>query len=538
MLVARGIVKSYGGVTALAGANLTLRPGQVHALLGENGAGKSTLVRIVTGLEQPGAGELRLDDRPVQWRTALAARAAGVATVSQELSLFPDLDVLSNLFSHGPLTRRGLVDRGAMIARARPHLAALGLNLDPRTPLGELSLAEQQLVEIARALIAGPSVLMLDEPTSALAAEATARLLGVVREIADRGVAVLYVSHYLQEVSVIADRVTVLRDGANAITDQQMSTLGIPDLVRAMLGTAQPEAEAIGAHPEPEAAPESQATPEPPARESEARTAGGSTVGGSTVGGSTVGGVGVERFALRMRGVSVPGVIEGVDLDVRTGEIVGLAGLEGAGHEAVLRVLWGLQPDAVGDVVLPRASGVPRTCRAALRAGVALIPSDRKRFGLMLDKPVWENITAVTALAAKPSGWRLRRPALRAVAQRWVDDLRIRCEIDDQGSALSGGNQQKVVFAKWLAVDPGLLLLDDPTRGVDVGAKREMHALIRGLVAQGRSVLICSTDLAELAELCDRVVLLRRGRVVHEAVHGRMSEGELLEAMNSVEQPA
>jgi len=444
---------------------------------------------------------LLLDETPVLWRTALAARASGVATVSQELSLFPDLDVLSNLFSHGPPTRFGLVDRDAMLTRARPHLQSLGLgDLDPRTRLGDLSLAEQQLVEIARALIAGPSVLVLDEPTSALGAAATSRLLQLVREIADGGVAVLYVSHFLQEVTAIADRVTVLRDGANTITDREMSAPGAPsiaDLVRAMLGTS--PAEPVPAEAGPGSAGES------------------------------------AELALQLRGVSVPGAVEDVDLDVHRGEIVGLAGLQGAGHEVLLRLLWGLQPEGTGQVQLPGGKGVPRSAGEALRAGVAFIPSDRKRLGLMLDKPVWENITAVTALAGQRSSWLLRRSAQRAIAQRWVDELRIRCVVDDPVAALSGGNQQKVVFAKWLAVDPGLLLLDDPTRGVDVGAKREMHALIRGLAAQGRSVLICSTDLAELADLCDRVVLLRRGRVVEATSRGRMSESSLLEAMNSVE---
>ena len=521
MLLARGIVKSYGGVRALAGADLELRPGQIHALLGENGAGKSTLVRIVTGLEQPDAGELLLHGSPVQWRTALAARAAGVATVSQELSLFPDLDVLSNLFSHGPPTRWGLPDRAAMRSRARPSLAALGLgDLDPRTRLADLSLAEQQLVEIARALIANPTVLVLDEPTSALGAAATERLLGLIREIADGGVAVLYVSHFLQEVTAIADRVSVLRDGSNTLTDRTMAGPAAPsvaDLVHSMLGTSgdlQQQAE-TGV-----------------ARDFGTGTdEGAGTEKGKDEGVGTGEGTGTDDVVVRLRGVGVPGALEDVDLDVRRGEIVGLTGLQGAGHEALLGLLWGLRPTATGQVHLPCGNGVPADPQAALRAGVAYIPSDRKRLGLMLDKTVWENITAVTALAAG-SQWWLRRSGLRALAQHWVDELRIRGRIDAPVATLSGGNQQKVVFAKWLATKPDLLLLDDPTRGVDVGAKREMHALISASAAGGCSVLICSTDLAELAELCDRVVVLRRGRLIRTPPGGT-SEADLLHLMNS-----
>ena len=471
-LVAEGVAKRYGGVVALRGADLVLRPGEVHALLGENGAGKSTLVKVLTGLEQPDAGTVRLGGRAVTWRGPLEARDGGIATVSQELSLFPDLDVLENLFSFRAPARGGLVDRRAMRDAAAPHLAALGLDVDPRTLLGDLTLAQQQLVEIARALLGDPRVLVLDEPTSALGAAATESLLATVRAIAGRGVAVLYVSHFLQEVRVIADRVTVLRDGANALTDRAAAELDVPALVAAMLGRETPEA-----------APDSVAAE----RNGDA-----------------------ARVCATLRDLAPGGAADGVDLDVRASEIVGLAGLQGAGHEEMLQLLW-TRRRADGDV--------------------AFVPSDRKRFGLMLDKPVWENVTAVTALAGRRSPRLLRPAALRAVAQHWVDELRIRCQVDDPAGRLSGGNQQKLVFAKWLATDPRLLLLDDPTRGVDVGAKREMHTLIRRLAGQGRGVLLCSTDLAELAELCDRVLIMHRGRVTAEAASDQQSESGLLAAL-------
>jgi ABC-type sugar transport system ATPase subunit len=496
MLELRSVTKRYGGVSALSGADLTLRPGEVHALLGENGAGKSTLVRILAGAVQPDSGELVVDGQVTEITNPRQARAHGIATVSQELNLFPDLDVLSNLFIHQPPLSAGLLDRRAMERAAQPHLAALGLDIDTRARLGDLTLAEQQLVEITRALIGEPSVLVLDEPTSALAGAATARLLDVVRRIRDGGVAVLYVSHFLQEVSAIADRITVLRDGRNTLTDEESSALTVDDMVNAMLGKAV-------------------ATSTAAATETTADLRG---TGG-----------------LEVTDLSVDGMLDSVSLHVRPGEVVGLAGLEGAGHTVVLEALWGRRPSASGQVRLPSgATRMPRSSTEALRNGIAFIPSDRKRLGLMLDKSVWENITQVWALAGRTHGAVLRPARLRSVAQRWVDELHIRGSVDTPAAQLSGGNQQKVVLAKWLQLEPSLFLLDDPTRGVDVGARNELHDLVRRLAVAGCSVLICSTDMLELAELCDRVILMRRGRVVRDAADTEMTEVGLLRALNSL----
>jgi ABC-type sugar transport system ATPase subunit len=498
MLVAQDVSKRYGGVSALSGANLTLRPGEVHALLGENGAGKSTLVRIFAGATRADAGVIRLSGEAIEITNPRQARACGIATVSQELNLFPDLDVLTNLFIHQPPLRSGLLDRKTMARRARPHLEALGLDIDTRAALGDLSLAEQQLVEITRALITQPSVLVLDEPTSALAEAASARLLDVVRRIRDRGVAVLYVSHFLQEVAAIADRVTVLRDGKNALSDEDASTLSVDDMVQAMLG---------------------EATARP----------------GTADGSSSTSGASTGDLALDVTGLTVGDLLDDVSLQVRRGEVVGLAGLEGAGHTVVLEALWGRHPSARGKARLPSgAMRLPRSTAEALRCGIAFIPSDRKRLGLMLDKPVWENVSMVWALAATNHGVVLRPSRLRAMAQRWVDELRIRGTIDTPTAQLSGGNQQKVVLAKWLQLEPSLFLLDDPTRGVDVGARNEMHDLVRRLAVSGCTVLICSTDMLELAELCDRVVLMRHGHAVRDAGRDEMTEAGLLRALNSL----
>jgi ABC-type sugar transport system ATPase subunit len=498
MLVASDVSKRYGGVSALSGANLTLRPGEVHALLGENGAGKSTLVRIFAGATQADSGTITLRGETVAIANPRLARACGIATVSQELNLFPDLDVLTNLFIHHPPLRSGLLDRKEMSRAAGPHLEALGLDIDTTALLGDLTLAEQQLVEITRALITQPSVLVLDEPTSALAGAATARLLDVVRRIRDGGVAVLYVSHFLQEVSAIADRITVLRDGRNAITDEAASALSVDDMVSAMLGQAVTRQATADASPSPSDQSEKDA-------------------------------------ALEILGLTVGDQLDDVSLHVRRGEVVGLAGLEGAGHTVVLEALWGRRPSATGEVRLPSgATRIPRSTSDALRAGIAFIPSDRKRLGLMLDKPVWENITSVWALARRGNGAVLHPARLRAIAQRWVDELHIRGTVDTPTAQLSGGNQQKVVLAKWLQLDPSLFLLDDPTRGVDVGARNEMHELVRRLAVAGCTVLICSTDMLELAELCDRVILMRHGHVVRDATDDEMTEAGLLRALNSL----
>ncbi|MEQ6902573.1 sugar ABC transporter ATP-binding protein [Nocardioides sp. YIM 152588] len=495
VFAARGVSKRYGGVSALAGAELVLRAGEVHALLGENGAGKSSLVKIIAGVTGHDEGELTLSGEPIRIDNPRAARRHGIAVVSQELNLFPDLDVLTNLFVHDPPTRGGFVDRRAMARAAAPHLEALGVDIPLDRRLGTLSLAEQQLVEITRALIPEPRVLILDEPTSALNVATTGRLLDVVRRIRDVGVAVLYVSHFLQEVASVADRVTVLRDGRNALTDEPAARLTVSDMVHAMLGVEEvPQAEGRAG----------------PARAD-------------------------RRTALRVRDLTVGDEIAGVSFDVGVGEIVGLAGFEGDGPPVVLDTLWGRRRRARGDVRLPSGSTrLPRSTAAAIGQGMALIPSDRKRLGLMLDQTVWENITAAQALTNGQGPAVLRTQRLRDTAQRWVEELHINGYVDTRVSALSGGNQQKVVLAKWLQLEPSLFLLDDPTRGVDVGARAELHAIVRRLAGRGCAVLICSTDMLELAELCDRVLLMRGGRVVREAEEAEMSEAGLVAALNTL----
>jgi ABC-type sugar transport system ATPase subunit len=499
LLEARDLSKAYGGVDALSGADFLVRAGTVHALLGENGAGKSTLVKIIAGALEPDRGSVTLDGHEVRFNTTAEAVRSGVAVVSQELNLFPDLDVLSNLYPMREITRGPFVSRGAMAAAARPVLAELGLDVPLRQLVGELSLAERQLLEIAKALLTEPRVLILDEPTSALGAASTEMLLQTLRVLRDRQVGVVFVSHILEDVMALCDEVTVLRDGHVAMSARPRAELTVPAIVAAMLGDA---------------------TELPPDAELRAQVAEAVEV--------VSGGAGLE-----LRGVAVEGRLEELDLTVARGEVVGLAGVAGAGHHTVLELVSGLRRPDRGAVVLPSGATVPLGLRRAIRAGVALVTGDRRRLGLMLDKPIWENIGQIRSVGLAADGPIVRSRVLKRRARDQVAGLRIRSRsVGQAAGSLSGGNQQKVVFAKWLDAAPSVVLLDDPTRGVDVGAKAEMHALIRSTADAGAPVLICSTDIDELASLCDRVVVLHQGRVSAVLGGPALRTHAVLEAMN------
>jgi ABC-type sugar transport system ATPase subunit len=492
MLVASGLSKHYGGVAALDGAGITLEHGEVHALVGENGAGKSTLVKIISGVVRPDGGSIELDGRPVAFTDARDAAAHGVAIVSQEVMTFGDLTVLENLFPYGGPRRGGLVNRRAMERLAMPVLEELGLGVRPDARVETLPLADQQLLEICRALLTEPRVLILDEPTSALSREAADRLAQTTQRLVERGLAVLYISHYLEEVMRVAGWVSVLRDGRIVLNGVAMAEVGLDALVTAMLGTAGP------------------AAPGPRRRVRAVR-------GGPF---------------LELRGVSVPGRLREVSLDAPAGEIIGVAGLQGAGHLAVLEVVCGQIRPATGTVRLPDGT-TPRSLRHAVGAGVAYISGDRKGRGLMLDKALWENITAVSRLGLGRDGMMPRHRRLIERTRLQLVKLRIRGRADDLTGELSGGNQQKAVFAKWLDASPGVVVLDDPTRGVDIGARAEMHEIIRDLAGDGRIVLVASTDLIELAELCHRVLVFQHGRIVDTVDGDQLSEHELSLAMNA-----
>jgi ABC-type sugar transport system ATPase subunit len=505
VLVASGLGKQYGGVVALRRANITLNPGEVHGLVGENGAGKSTMVKILSGVLRPDTGRLVLDGQAVEFANVRQAAQQGVAMVSQELTTFDDLTVLENLFPLGVANRLGLLRRKEMERAAAPVLDELGLDVPFDERASSLTLADRQLVEICRALLLYPSVLILDEPTSALPAEAVTRLEGTVRRLVERGLAVLYISHYLEELLRIAKRITVLRDGRIALSAAPTTGVSLDSLVNAMLGDT-----------------------EAPAPQAAGRT---STITPSgTPSGTSSGPAG--GAVLSIDAVTVPRRLRSVSLRARGGEIVGVAGLQGAGHDAVLDLICGRLRPGSGVVRLPNGTS-PRSLRQAVSAGVGYISGDRSGRGLMLDKPLWENVTSVAWLALGLGGRFERRGRFVARTVTLADRLAIRGDPWAPVAELSGGNQQKAVFAKWLDASPSVVVLDDPTRGVDVGARAEMHGMIRELAAESKIVVLASTDLAELAELCDRVLVFQRGRIVAELSGADLAEQPLSLAMNA-----
>ncbi|MEV0614124.1 sugar ABC transporter ATP-binding protein [Nonomuraea sp. NPDC050404] len=509
VLAGRGLAKSYGGVRALAGVDVAFREGAVHAVLGENGAGKSTLVRILAGAVPPDSGDLLLGGRPVRFGSTAEAALHRVAIVSQELNLFPDLDVLANLFAHR-LPRRGpVVDRAAMRELAAPVLDELGLRVPPETLVGCLPLWDRQLVEIARALVQRPRVLILDEPTSALQPGEAARLHEIIGRLRERGTAVVYVSHVLEDVLAICDEVTVLRDGAVVLGGAPAAGLDLSTLVSTMLGTRAP-ARTRTAGFTPSAEPAATSVSSFPA-----------ALGG-----------------LRLVGVRVPGRLAEVSLEAGHGEILGVAGLVGSGHTDVLHVVAGALTPASGRVELPDGTGPAPGIRAAVRAGVGLISGDRRAVGITADKPVWENIVQVDAVSLTRHGGWLTAGAMRAAARLFAERVGVRTHSLDQAvDQLSGGNQQKVVFAKWLAARPSVLLMDDPTRGIDVGAKAEIYAIMRELAQAGVVQLLASSDPKELAAICDRVVVIRKGRVAAVLGGTDLTAHAVLEAVNGDRRP-
>jgi ABC-type sugar transport system ATPase subunit len=511
MLEAQDIRKSYGGVVALAGAGLTVRPGRVHALLGENGAGKTTLVKIIAGAIRPDSGVLRLDGNEVSFSSTADAVRHGVAVVSQELSLFPDLDVLSNLYPMREPKRGPFVNRRVMTRRAIPVLRELGLDISLRQPLGSLTLAERQLVEIAKALLTEPQVLILDEPTSALEAASTEALMRSLRVLRERQVAVVFVSHILEEVMALCDDITVLRDGHPVLEGVPRDELSLETIVDAMLGDRREQVAQL--------ADETAAKVRAHIADAVESVEDGAEAG---------------KAFLKLDGVSIDGRLKDVNVVVKPGEIVGLTGVAGAGHLAVLELISGQRRADAGWALLPGGRNVPRGLRNAIAAGVALVTGDRRRFGLMLDKPLWENIGQVRAVALARDGVFVRARRMREHAREHIERLRVRTpNVYERAGLLSGGNQQKAVFAKWLDAQPSVLLLDDPTRGVDVGAKAEMHLLIRSAAQAGAIVLLYSTDLDELEALCERVLVFYQGSICAELSDAQLNVRTMLAAMNT-----
>ncbi|NUR89294.1 MAG: sugar ABC transporter ATP-binding protein [Nonomuraea sp.] len=492
LLEARGISKRFPGVLALDGVDLALLPGEVHALVGENGAGKSTLIKVFTGVYQPDGGELRYRGEPAAFGTPMQAQHAGISTIYQEVNLVPMMSVARNLLlGREPRTRLGVIDATRMYGEAAETLAGYGVQTDVRRPLRDLGVGAQQMVALARAVSVQARVVIMDEPTSSLEPREVETLFGVIRRLRDTGIAVIYVSHRLDELYQVCDRVTVLRDGRVAHTGE-LAGLDRLKLISLMLGR-------------------------------EVRTDG------------------VTRFSgqehrvddapvVEARGLTRRHVLDGVDVAVRPGEVVGLGGLLGAGRTETAKAIVGAIPLDGGQVVV---AGVPlkKGTKAAIRAGVSLLPEDRKAEGIIPTLSVRENI----ALAALP---RLGRAGIvsdakiDAIVEIFMRRLRIKASSPHQPvSELSGGNQQKVLLARWLAVRPKVLLLDEPTRGIDVGAKAEVQALIEELAREGLGVLLISSDLEELVEGADRILVLREGAVVGELSGDQVTEERIMETI-------
>jgi ribose transport system ATP-binding protein/rhamnose transport system ATP-binding protein len=491
----RGVSKSFGPVQALSDVSLQLRPAEVHCLAGENGAGKSTLIKVLTGALRRDSGSYDIDGRPVTAPTPASLRAAGVQAVYQELSLLPQLTVAENLFMGRLPARRGLIDRGELRSRSRRALDEVGLQgLDPGAVVERLPAATRQLVEIAKVLTADSvKVIVFDEPTTALTEAESARLLDHIRRLRERGVAMLYVTHRLEEMFEIGDRVTVLRDGGLSEAGP-MSDYDEDRLITAMVGR-----EVTSLYPDAQRGSEQ--------RGSEQRDP--------------------DVPKLRVRGLRRTAAGPSVDLDVRAGEILGIGGLLGSGRSELLLSIFGADPISAGEIQVDGRRVTPSGPRSMMAAGIGLLTEDRKVLGLLPELSIRENVL-IASLRDNSRKGLLPGRDLAEEADRLLDSLRLRAGSYDQPvSTLSGGNQQKVLLARWLLTKPTVLLFDEPTKGIDVGAKGELYAVIGDLAARGLGIVVVSSYLPELLGLADRVLVLRDGRVAGELGRGAAEEDVL-----------
>ena len=480
LLQVRELSKGFPGVRALSGVSMDVWPGEVVAVIGENGAGKSTLMKILAGVQRPDAGEILWDGVPVQVPSVEAALRLGIVLIHQELNLADNLDVGSNIYLGREPRRFGLIDRRRIDSGSLDVMRRVGLECSPRTIVGTLAIGRQQMVEIAKALSADARLLIMDEPTSSLTTHEAEQLFRVVKDLRGRGISIVYISHRLAEVRELADRVFVLRDGRNA-GELKRGEIDHARMVRMMVGR-----ELSQFYPHQPHAP--------------------------------------GAPALEVTGLRTPAhPRHEVSFTVRSGEIVSLAGLVGAGRTEVLQTIFGVTPGA-GTVRVGGVDVTPRTPRDAVRAGVALVPEDRKQQGLILEMAVRENLSLAGVGRAARAGF-LARGAERDLAATMIGSLGIKTPTDRQMvQFLSGGNQQKVVLGKWLAVKPRVLLLDEPTRGIDVGAKQEIYRLMEQLAASGVAIVFASSEMEEVLGMSDRTLVMHEGRLT-----GGLSRAELSE---------
>jgi rhamnose transport system ATP-binding protein len=487
LISARGISKQFAAIEVLRDVDLDLRRGEIHALLGENGAGKSTFAKILAGVHRPTRGTLALNGQTVDVTNPIVAQKLGITLIHQEPISFPDLSVAENLVlgrsDGGPL---GRVPWAAMTREARRLMDLLGVRIDVTKPMRGLSIADQQMVEIARALASDSRLIIMDEPTAPLTPKEVETLFGIARRLRDEGRTIIFISHRLEEVRALCDRVTIFRDG-NKIATEEIGKLTDADIIRLMIGR--------------------------PLREFIHKTR-----------------ASIGEVALKVDNLSAPGLFSDISFEVRKGEIVGLGGLVGAGRTDVARAIFGVAPAASGSVAI---NGVPVTIREpaqAIKLGLAYVSEDRAISGIFRTLSVEENITAAVPRQIAPGGV-IRRTIEKALASDSVRKLRIRlASLRQPIGELSGGNQQKAILARWLLTDPGVLILDEPTRGIDIGVKAEFYEMIGELAASGRAVLLISSELPELLALCDRVLVMSEGRLTANIPRAEATQETIMHA--------
>ncbi|RZF28599.1 sugar ABC transporter ATP-binding protein [Paraburkholderia sp. UYCP14C] len=492
-----GVSKSYGGAVALDHAELTVRRARIHAILGENGAGKSTLLKVMSGVVQPDEGTMHFDGREVSFASPAEANAAGIVCVYQELSLIPDLSVADNIFASNPPRRFGMIDRRTQRRQAEEALARAGAaDINPLAKVRDLPLSRQQMVELAKGLAHAPRILILDEATSALTAADVARVIEVLKRLREEGLALLFISHRMHEVKALADECTVYRNGRHVMSFEA-GTRSDNEVVEMMIGRKYQHAFPAKPAPKPAANPADDHRAAP---------------------------------ALACRDLTWSDTLQGISFSLQPGEILGLGGLDGQGQRELLLALFGVLRGCAGEIEIDGKAvsiGSPMAARAN-GIGMALIPEDRKTEGLMLPMSVRENLS-FAALDRMSSVGVIDRDRQQSLVDRAVELLAIKSfGLDAPVGSLSGGNQQKVVIAKWLIRQPRILLLSDPTRGIDVGTKQELYQLLRRLADEGAAVLFYSTDYDELIGCCDRVLVLYEGRIKKELAGPAITEQNLI----------
>jgi rhamnose transport system ATP-binding protein len=487
LIAARGIAKAFAGVEVLTGVDLDLRRGEIHALLGENGAGKSTFAKILAGVHRPTRGTLALNGEAVDVVSPIVAQKLGITLIHQEPISFPDLSVAENLVlgrtGGSPL---GRVPWAEMAREARHYMDLLGVKIDVHRPMRGLSIADQQMVEIARALASDSRLIIMDEPTAPLTPKEVETLFGIARRLRDEGRTIIFITHRLEEVRALCDRVTVFRDG-NKIATEDIGNLTDTDIIRLMIG-----------RPLKEYMHKARAT--------------------------------IGEVALKVEHLTLPGVFSDIGFEVRKGEIVGLGGLVGAGRTDVARALFGVAPAASGTVTVNGKQVNITDPSEAIAEGLAFVPEDRAVAGIFRTLSVEQNITAAVPRQIAPGGF-IRGAVERALSNDSVRKLRIRlASLRQPIGELSGGNQQKAILARWLLTDPGVLILDEPTRGIDIGVKAEFYDMIGELAAQGRAILLISSELPELLALCDRVLVMSEGRLTADIPRAQATQESIMSA--------